>query len=342
MAGIHRFGILPPDAVILELIDGLRACRDPVVASREIRRDFPSAAAHQDRVSGLLAFTLPGNRDISLLWFRPEQLEEVNWAGNPHKAMPADPMLPLSPRASFESWTEIERGRSKPWTEAEIAAALRLRQMLNEAHQQEELRRLVTEKDYLIGEINHRVQNSLQLVSTYLSMQMRSTDSADVTEHLSEAQRRIVAIGLVHKRLYKGDQPQTVNLDQYLAELCEELRSSMGPEWHDQLSLQLSPVGVPATHAVSMGLILTELIINAQKYAYEGRSGPIAIALAGTDPGYRLVVCDQGRGKREAAGQGFGSRMIEALAQRVSGKLEFGDNDPGLRAAITVPLPPHQ
>lgn len=341
-ADIHRFGILPPDTVILELIDGLRACRDPVVASREIRRGFPSAAAHEDGVSGLLAFTLPGNRDISLLWFRPEQLEEVNWAGNPHKAMPADPMLPLSPRASFESWTEIERGRSKPWTEAEIAAALRLRQMLNEAHQQEELRRLVTEKDYLIGEINHRVQNSLQLVSTYLSMQMRSTDSADVTEHLSEAQRRIVAIGLVHKRLYKGDQPQTVNLDQYLAELCEELRSSMGPEWHDQLSLQLSPVGVPATHAVSMGLILTELIINAQKYAYEGRSGPIAIALAGTDPGYRLVVCDQGRGKREAAGQGFGSRMIEALAQRVSGKLEFGDNDPGLRAAITVPLPPHQ
>jgi len=337
---IHRFGILPPDAVILDLIDGLAADRDPVVASREIRRSFPSTAAHQDKVSGLLAFALPGNRDISLLWFRPEQLEEVNWAGNPHKAIPADPMLPLSPRASFESWTEIERGRSKPWTQAEIAAAIRLRQMFNEAYQQEELRRLVTEKDYLIGEINHRVQNSLQLVSAYLNMQMRSTDSADVTVHLSEAQRRIVAVGLVHKRLYKGDQPQTVNLDQYLAELCEELKASMGPEWHDQLSMELAPVGVPATHAVSIGLILTELIINAQKYAYEGRPGPIAIALSGTDSGYRLVVSDRGRGKRDAAGQGFGSRMIEALAQRVSGILEIGDQHPGLRATITVPLPP--
>lgn len=340
-ADIHRSGAVPPNPLIAQLISDFRACGGPLFVSRELPKVFSSAAACRDVASGLLAFTLPGDQDISLLWFRPEQLEEVNWAGNPHKAVSTDPSLPLSPRASFESWTEIERGRSTPWTEVEIAAALRLRQMLTEAHQQEELRRLVTEKDYLIGEINHRVQNSLQLVSAYLSMQMRSTDSADVTAHLSEAQRRIVAIGLVHKRLYKGDQPQIVNLAQYLAELCEEFKASMGPEWHDQLSLQLEPVGVPATHAVSMGLILTELIINTQKYAYEGQAGPIAIVLAGEEAGYRLVVSDQGKGRRDAAAQGFGSRMIEALAQRVSGRFEFGDNAPGLRAVIAVPLPSH-
>ncbi len=113
----------------------------------------------------------------------------------------------------------------------------------------------------------------------------------------------------------------------------------MGAEWSDQFALELNHVGVPATHAVSVGLVLTELIINAQKYAYEGAAGPINIALSADAVAYWLVVSDQGKGRREAVGQGFGSRMIEALVQRVSGKLEFYDNNPGLRTVITVPRP---
>lgn len=336
---VHRFDAVPPDDFIRALVVWLRETDVPLFGNRELRVEFPAATAYQEIASGLVAFSLPANHDIWLLWFRPELLEEVNWAGNPHKAGPGNPSIPLSPRASFESWKEIERGRSEPWTEAEMSAAVRLRQMLNEAHQQEMLRRLVTDKDYLIGEINHRVQNSLQLVSAYLNLQMRSTENAEVSVHLSEAQRRIVAVGLVHKRLYKDDQPQTVNLAQHLAELCNELKTSMGAEWSDQFALELNHVGVPATHAVSVGLVLTELIINAQKHAYEGAAGPIKIVLSADAVAYWLVVSDQGKGRREAVGQGFGSRMIEALVQRVSGKLEFYDNNPGLRTVITVPRP---
>jgi chemotaxis family two-component system sensor kinase Cph1 len=336
-SSVRRFGIVPPDAAIKDIVATLQSKRNSLFASRELLKTFPAMAGSVDIASGLLAFTLPANPNISFLWFRPEQIEEVNWAGNPHKEVSADPMVPLSPRASFESWTELERGRSTPWTDAEIGAALRIRQMLNEAYQQQELRRLVTEKDYLIGEINHRVQNSLQLVSAYLNRQIRSTDNADVAAHLSEAQRRITAVGLVHKRLYKGDQPQSVNLAQYLSELTDDLKASMGPEWSALLSLNLASVDVPASHAISMGLILTELIINTQKYAYDGEPGPIAVELSGDEKGYRLTVSDRGKGKRENR-QGFGSRMIEALVQRVSATLEFADNDPGLRAVITAPL----
>lgn len=336
-ATVHRFGAVPLDAAIKEIVGTLQSKGNSLFASRELLKTFPAMAGSADIASGLLAFTLPANSNISFLWFRPEQIEEVNWAGNPHKEMSADPMLPLSPRASFESWTELERGRSKPWTDAEIGAALRIRQMLNEAYQQQELRRLVTEKDYLIGEINHRVQNSLQLVSAYLNLQIRSTDNTDVAAHLSEAQRRITAVGLVHKRLYKGDQPQSVNLAQYLSELTDDLKASMGPEWSALLSLNLASLEVPANHAISMGLILTELIINTQKYAYDGEPGPIDVELSGDEKGYRLTVSDRGKGKRENR-QGFGSRMIEALIQRVSATLEFADNDPGLSAVITAPL----
>ena len=94
---------------------------------------------------------------------------------------------------------------------------------------------------------------------------------------------------------------------------------------------------IKTDRAVALGLILTELVINANKYAYGGAAGPLRIALADDDTGLRLSVVDQGRG-RGSSGGGFGSRMIAVLVSQLGGTLNYLDNRPGTNAVLTAPI----
>jgi two-component sensor histidine kinase len=185
-------------------------------------------------------------------------------------------------------------------------------------------------------EVNHRVQNSLQLVASFLRLQAKTANSTVVADHLAEAQARLAAVALVHRRLYRDDQVESVDLSRYIEELIADMRVSLGAEWGRHIKLDLAPVLVPTDRAVNIGLILTELVINATKYAYGGDAGPVAIALEQHGGKLRLIVADDGRGKGD--GEGFGSRMMDAMVQRLSGIIEFGDNAPGLRAIMTAPI----
>ena len=196
---------------------------------------------------------------------------------------------------------------------------------------------LLVQKDYLIKEVNHRIQNSLQLVSAFLSMQARAGGDEALTRSLDEAQRRLSAVALVHRRLYSDDNVEMVDLARYLDELVGEMKASMGAEWSRQLSLDLAPILMPADLAVNVGLILTELVINAQKYAYDGAPGPISVALEQHRNRLRLIVADRGGGK-SGARQGFGTRMLTAMVDRLSGTLEEVSNRPGLRVIVSAPI----
>ena len=311
---------------------------------------FTAAQAHQDRASGLLAVTLSTDEPMILMWFRAEQREVVEWAGNPHKAA-TGPAGELTPRASFAAWSETVRGRSIPWALPEIEAANRLRRVLFEVRQSRRLRALnlelsatiadneslLLQKDFLVKEVHHRVQNSLALVSSFLGIQARAVGSEALSAELAEAQRRLAAVGLVHRRLYSGDQLQTVDLGRYLEDLCIDMTSSMGSDWTGRISFDLSPILVPTDRAVNVGLILTELLINANKYAYAGSAGPIAVGLDQQGDEFRLTVSDRGPGK-DRAHQGFGSRMLSAMVKRLAGSIEESDNSPGLRVTVTAPL----
>ena len=183
-------------------------------ATHELPSVFPNARAYSATASGVLALPLVDDGAM-LLWFRAEQIEEVEWAGNPHKAVSVDPNAVLTPRTSFESWTQAVSGRSRRWTREEIEAAHRLRRAFHDAHVNQRLRSLnvdlqrtladkdalIAQKDVLMKEVNHRVQNSLQLVAAFLSLQAKSSDDAKVKEHLAEAQARLAAVALVHRRL---------------------------------------------------------------------------------------------------------------------------------------------
>ncbi|KQT50654.1 hypothetical protein ASG43_05025 [Aureimonas sp. Leaf454] len=323
------------------------------VSTDRLPEIMPGAAPYRSLASGLLAVAMSMEVPTILLWFRAEKLEVVNWAGNPHKDTAADSATILTPRSSFADWSETVRGRSRPWSLAEVESAGRLVRRLREDVATMRLRALneelavtirenealIRQKDFLLKEVNHRVQNSLQLVTTFLRMQAKEAAGGEAVSHLAEAQRRIGAVSLVHRRLYSDASVEVIDLGRYLEELVDELVSSMGPEWNDEVRFDLVPVLISADRAVPVGLILTELVINATKYAYGGAAGPLSVTLEQHFNRFRLVVSDRGNGKEETVkGTGFGSRMLDALVSQLGGSLENVDNRPGLRTIVSAPV----
>jgi two-component sensor histidine kinase len=311
---------------------------------------FPPAAAFANVAAGVLAVTISLEERSFFIWFRAEHIQLIEWAGNPHKLI-ADDAAVLSPRKSFETWMETVRGQSRPWTLAEVEAAHRLRNAVYDSRQTRRLREVNKElaatladkesllqlKDYLVKEVNHRVQNSLQLVSSFLHLQARSADNPAVTLQLEEAQRRLSAVALVHKRLYRDDNFKVIDLGRYLDELCSDVRESMDAGWKTHFVTHFSPVLISTDRALNVGLVLTELIINANKYAYSGQPGPLTITLEQRGKVFHLAVCDRGLADQKT-GQGFGTRMIKAMVERLAGTIEYSDNQPGLRVLFTAPV----
>ncbi|MBB3951842.1 histidine kinase dimerization/phosphoacceptor domain -containing protein [Aureimonas jatrophae] len=347
-------GRCPDDDAILELGSfARRSVPHTPVATDRLSEELAEAGRYRSLASGLLSVVMSTEVPTLLLWFRAEKLEVVNWAGNPHKNVAADPTAVLTPRSSFEDWTETVRGRSKPWSLAEIESADRLVRRLREERATQRLRvlneelaltireneALIGQKDFLLKEVNHRVQNSLQLVMTFLRMQALEASGSEAVTHLAEAQRRIGAVSLVHRRLYTGASVEVVDLGRYLEELVEDLVSSMEEGWRERIHFDLVPVLISADRAVPVGLIVTELVINASKYAYEGQPGPLAIALEQHHDRFRLIVADRGAGKGSTVkGTGFGSRMLQAVVSQIGGTLETHDNRPGLRTVVSAPV----
>ena len=132
-------------------------------------------------------------------------------------------------------------------------------------------------------------------------------------EAIDEARRRIRAVSLVHRRLYTSEHLENIEAARYLDELIGELIQAAGKEWEPLFHRDLQPVMLPNDRAVSVGLVLTELVINTPKYAYPGAAaGPVRVRLVQDRQFFRLSVADEGVGRGNAR-KGFGSRMIDAL-----------------------------
>jgi chemotaxis family two-component system sensor kinase Cph1 len=352
---LFQYGSTPePDDIraIAEFVR-LPASQAPF-STTSLSRRMPGTDHFADKASGLLAVTMSSEVPTILLWFRAEHIELVKWAGNPHKDVPHDPNQHLAPRASFEAWTETVQRKARSWTHAQVESASRIVRLVLDHRNNQRMREmnrelttivrenenLLMQKDYLMREVNHRVQNSLQLVSAFLRLQARDSDDEKLRVGLDEAQKRLNAVALVHRRLYQDSSVEIIDLARYIESLLKDMISSMDPAWKEHLSLDLAPILIATDKAVNVGLILTELVINIQKYAYAGAPGPIVVRLEQFRSNIRLTVSDSGRGKDKAVidGSGFGSRLLSALMERLHGNLEEEDNSPGLKVTVTAPI----
>ncbi|MBX9615453.1 MAG: response regulator [Caulobacteraceae bacterium] len=209
---------------------------------------------------------------------------------------------------------------------------------------QEEVRLARDRAETMLREVNHRVGNSLQLVSTFISLQLRHLVNEGARDALREAQARIEAVAHVHRRLYTSGDMETVDMQAYLDGLVDELAKSLGPDTTSpRIVLQASPLRVSTDQAVSLGVVVTELVTNAVKYAYApGQTGEIRVILAPDADGRRaiLTVEDDGPGLGDGLpkGTGLGGKIIAAMASGLRSAVEFDGAHKGVRAHLAFDL----
>lgn len=223
--------------------------------------------------------------------------------------------------------------RAKERAEAEVRAA------------RDRFEALATERAVLIREVNHRVGNSLQIIAALLHLQSAASPNEDVKSALAGANRRVMAVAQVHRRLYTSDDVQTVALDQYLAALTTDLAGSAEDGEKNQLSLETEPVEVDPDKAVAVGVVVTELVLNAVKYAYPDGKGPIRIKLSAA-PGDRVLLSveDDGVG-RAPAGQGrnpegLGRMIVRAMATKLGAEWGQDEAHAGMRVTLAFDRQP--
>jgi two-component system, sensor histidine kinase PdtaS len=197
---------------------------------------------------------------------------------------------------------------------------------------------LLREKDVLLQELHHRVANSLQIIASVLMQSARKVHSEESRIHLVDAHQRVMSVAALQQQLAVsrlGD----VALRPYFAALCESIGASMISD-HEQISLNVMADGsvTTADTSVSLGLIITELVINALKHAFPGnRCGHIMVDYQARGADWTLSVSDDGVGisaNPEHAKAGLGTSIVQALANQLSGRVEIESKSSGTKISI--------
>jgi two-component sensor histidine kinase len=201
----------------------------------------------------------------------------------------------------------------------------------------------VAEIDVRLKEANHRIKDSLQLVCSLLRLQALNYPDARLEAELFQASRRIAAIAKVHDRLCRTDN-SSVDVPAYLHDLCADLTSSLSLTPGQSVRVTAAHIAVPAEFAISLGLIVTELVTNAFRHAYrDGQPGKIKVAFILLEDGSaQLMIADKGVGLPEgvetADHGGLGMQFLKKLCCTLKARMEIDRTPPG--TCFTLHLPP--
>jgi PAS domain S-box-containing protein len=204
---------------------------------------------------------------------------------------------------------------------------------------------LMRQKETLLQEMQHRVANTLQIIASILLLKARTVPSEEARLHLQDAHQRVMSVAAVQQQLQPSVHGDLIELGPYLSRLCETLAASMiGGNRPISLKVHAEGTTVSSDEAVSMGLIVTELVINALKHAFHhDNAGQIIVAHDVTQSGWRLTVSDNGNGMEGSSNEavpGLGTRIVEALAKQLDSRVEISRHPHGTTVSITHSTPP--
>jgi len=198
-------------------------------------------------------------------------------------------------------------------------------------------RRALLESSVLLHEVRHRVANSLQIIASVLLQNARKTESAETRAHLKDAHNRVMSVAGL-ERLLSTSRDGDVEVNAYFTGLCESISASLIAEANQiSLTVEGGEGVVEARILVSLGLIVTELVINALKHAFpEGRQGKIVVDYNFHGPNWILCVRDDGVGMPLTAPlrTGLGTSIVEALAQQLNASVDVTPARPGTQVSI--------
>jgi chemotaxis protein methyltransferase CheR len=207
-----------------------------------------------------------------------------------------------------------------------------------------EIANLLQQQETLLQEMQHRVANSLQIIAGILSLKARTVNSEETRLHLEDAHQRVMSVAAVQQQLLASGHGGSIEVGPYLVRLCETLAASLTDDNRPvALQVQAEDGTTSSAAAVSIGLIVTELVINAFKHAFVGDRavGRLVVAYEAADTGWRLAVSDNGIGKEKVhlgssrTTSGLGTIIVEALAKQLGARVDTVTNPQGTTVSIT-------
>ena len=204
----------------------------------------------------------------------------------------------------------------------------------------QDLQAALAAKTMLVHEVDHRVKNNLQMISSLLAMQTRAIRDPAAKAALQGMLQRVEAIGTVHRRLYQSDDVQQFDLADFVRDIITELSKAAGRA-DIEVDLDLQSIKIASSQASPIALILNELVTNAFKHAFPSqRSGRVAITIRNEAKKLRIVLADDGIGlsKDVPSADGFGQRLIKSVARQLRADITWRPGHPGTIVEISAPL----
>ncbi|RJG55837.1 GAF domain-containing protein [Sphingobium terrigena] len=334
-------GLTPDKAAFASIVSMLnRVAASQVYTTDTLSRVLPEAAAYADRAAGLLAIPLSRRPRDYVVLFRAEQLRAVRWAGNQDKHIEYGPNGPrLTPRKSFEEWSELVKGTALPFAPAQLRVAEALRTALLEVvlrlsdSADAERQRAHEKQELLIAELNHRVRNILALIRGLLS-QTRSS-AVSVEDFIGTLESRIHALARAHDQI-TADRWSPARL----YDLIEVEAGAYLGERRDRVRLSGPNVLLTPGCFTVMALVIHEMLTNAAKYGALSDNGTVAIDWHVDQDGSLLIDWTESGGPAVVAPtrRGFGSTVIErSIPYDLDGHAEIHYRLAGIEAHFCIP-----
>ena len=191
----------------------------------------------------------------------------------------------------------------------------------------------------LAKEVNHRINNSLQIVASMLHLQTTATQNPEVQHALRDASSRIAAVARAHQRLYSSEKIDTVDLGAYLGDICGDLGKAM-PRCRIYFSAA-ADINCATDTAIPVALLVNELITNSAKYAYPDSACEVWVEVSRSDGGIAISVRDRGIGLPAdfdiKSGKRLGMRLVTALSSQVKADLQIRRHTPGTEFLLRIP-----
>ena len=212
-----------------------------------------------------------------------------------------------------------------------------------------ELHELLRQKELLLDEMQHRIANSLQIIASIIMLKARTVQSPETRLHLEDAHKRVMSVAAVQQHLQVSGRGELIEVATYLSKLCATLAQSMiGDGGHITIEVKAAEGGVSSSDAVSIGLIVTEAVINALKHAFakDEKDGRIIVTYEVTGTDWKLSIADNGMGKPKCGSPkvGLGTSIVNALANQLDARVDVVTGQGGtivsiIHAAATLPMP---
>lgn len=335
-------GLTPDAAQFRGIVTFLsRSTERQIITMDHIAAAIPEASSYASRAAGLLAIPISRAADDFVVLFRAERLRAVRWAGNPEKAIEFGPNGPrLTPRKSFEEWSELVKGKAQAFTAAELRIAESLRVALLEVVLRlsdvaaDAQLRAQERQTLLIAELNHRVRNILALIRG-LVVQTRQNTS-DPLDMMQTLDLRIQALARAHDQVL-GDRQAKADL---VGLIETEMAAYLGTE-NMRVILDGTPAMLEADAFTVFALVLHELVTNAAKYgALSAPEGTVSARWRTEDNGDLRFEWREMDGPPVAVPKrrGFGSTIIErSIPHELGGRANVRFRVSGMEAEFWIP-----